>query len=176
MTPETAINKLLRDSVNLILGISDYAIAAKQTGAPRPTGAYGAVDIASSATIGWEQREYTDDADPDLTENISGGRLVIVELSFFRDFAVDNGRKVHTGLIRQSIQDMFTAAGIGMTRRDPVLELSEPLENGWGERSQFSIFLNILGTDSDIVTAIETYDIAGAYESRGLIYNFNREV
>lgn len=169
-----AINKLFRDSINLILATPGYAIAAQQN-APRPSGAYGSVHLSSDTTLGWEQKTYSAnvDPDPDLTETIEGLRQLSYTLAFFRDSAIDNSRAVRTGLIRQSIHDMFNATKVGLTTREQILEISEPLENGWEERSQFDVVVNIVGTDSDVVRAIETYDIAGQFQSRGLVYDFN---
>lgn len=177
MTLEETLNKLLRDTINLLLETPDYTIAAKQKDAPRPTGAYADVDYTSGIDLGWEQRISVDNVgDDDVTENISGMREITMSANFYRDGAIDNARSVRTGLVRQSIQDLFSAAGVGLIRRSEVRKISEPLENGWEERAQLDIVLNAVGTDADIVRSILSVDMAGVYEFRGLQYNFNIEV
>lgn len=175
MTLIESINKLIRDTVNLLLSDADYTIKAKQKGAPRPQGGYADVDYVSGVDLGWEQRKFVD-TDLDLTENISGMREITMSVNFYRDNSIDNARAVRTGLVRESIQALFSAAGVGLTSRSEVREISEALEDGWEERAQFDIVLNAVGTDADIVRAIATVDIAGEYQLRGLSYNFNIEV
>jgi len=55
MLLEEAINKLVRDTVNLVLETQGYTIKAKQEDAPRPQGAYAVVDFLASESLGWEQ-------------------------------------------------------------------------------------------------------------------------
>lgn len=171
------INKLLRDVINLLLSTPDYTIAAKQKDAPRPTGAYADVDYTSSRNLGWEQRTFENNmGDDDMTENIEGMREIMFSINFYRDSAHDNARQVYIGFIRESIQSLFSAAGVGFTRRSDIREIDEALENGWEERAQFDIFLNIIGTDSDVVKSILSVDMASEYQFRGMIYNSNIEV
>ncbi len=179
MILKDAVNKLVRDSVNLILANSSYlVIEAKQKDAPRPLGDYAAVDFISDTGIGWEQHTYTDESDPDLDidETIQGVREIMMSVDFYRDSAIDNARLARTGFIRESVQGLFRAAGIGLGRRSEIRELSEPLENGWEERAQFDIVLNAVGSDSDLIRSILSVDIAGEFQARGLKYNFIVEV
>jgi len=177
MILEEIINKLLRDTVNLVLATSNFAIKSKQKDAPRPSGSYADVDFINDTSIGWEQRVLENNGgDPDLTETISGNREIMMSIGFYRDDAVDNARKVHLGFIRESVQDLFRSAKLGLVRRSEVREISEPLESGFEERAQLDIVLSAIGTDTDIIRSIETIDIASIFESRGLIYNFNIEV
>lgn len=177
MKLEEAINKLVRDAVNLILELPNYSIKAKQTDAPRPTGAYAVVDFLSDESLGWEQRDYTDNtSDPDLTESISGLRNITMSINFYRGDAMNNSRKVRTGLVRESIQSLFSQAGVGLVSRSDVRDIDEPTDDGWEERSEFDLVLNTVGTDSDVVRSILAVDIAGEFQDRGLKYNFNVEV
>ena len=177
MILESTINKLIRDVINLLLVTAEYTIAAKQKDAPRPIGAYADVDFVSDTSIGWEQQELVNNGgDPDLTERITGMREIMMSVNFYRSNSIDNARKVRTGLIRESIQELFKAANLGLIRRSDVREISEPLEDGWEERSQFDIVLSATGTDSDIVRSILAVDISGEFQSRGLKYNFTIEV
>lgn len=177
MVLESTINKLLRDIVNLLLSSPGYTIKAKQKGAPRPDRDYADVDFVSETRVGWEQRTFENNqADPDLTETIEGMREIMMSISFYRGDSIDNARKVKIGLIRESIQELFRAAGLGYVRSSEVREISEPFQHGWEERSQFDIVLSAVGTDSDIVTSIESVDMAGEYQARGLDYNFTIEV
>ena len=177
MILEEAINKLIRDSINLILDIPNYAIKAKQLDAPRPIGPYADVMMISDINIGWEQRQLADRTeDVDINETISGLRETMMSTSFYRDSAIDNCRKVHIALLRESVQELFATVGVGLTTRSAVREISEALENGWEERAQFDITLNSVGTDEDIIRSIQSLDIAGTFQGPTDEYNFNIEV
>jgi len=177
MILEEIINKLVRDTIDLVLAEPGYTIKAKQKDAPRPTGAYAVVDFLAGESLGLEQRFFENNtADLDLTENISGLRNITMSINFYRDSAMDNSRKVRTGLVRESIQTLFSSAGVGLVSRSGVRDIDIPTNDGWEERSQFDLVLNAVGTDSDIVRSILTADIAGEFQARGLDYNFNIEV
>lgn len=179
MILEEAINKLIRDSINLILDIDGYAIAAKQLDAPRPIGNYADVDMISDVNIGWEQRSLADqtgEGELDINETISGLRETMMSASFYRVSAVDNCRKVHIALLRESIQELFATAGVGLITRSAVRETTEALENGWEERAQFDITLSSVGTDEDIIRSIQSLNIAGKFETPNNVNNFNIEV
>jgi len=174
MIPEETINKFLRDIINLLLSSPGYTIKAEQKDALRPKNAYADVAFINDAPLGWEQTEYENNAgDNDLTEIISGMREVMISIGFYRDNSIDNARTVRMGLLRESIQSLFRTANIGISSRSQVRKISEPLENGWEERAQFDIVLSVVGTDTDLAKSILSVDIAGAYQSRGLEYNFN---
>lgn len=177
MILEETINKLLRDIVDLLLASPGYTIKAKQKDAPRPTGNYGDVDFVSDTGLGWEQFENRNrDSDPDLDTTSKGMRQIMMSIGFYRDNSIDNARRVHSGVTRESVQALLREAGLGLIRRSEVREISEPLENGWEERAQFDIFLSAVGVDVDLVRSIESIDMAGEFQARGLIYNFNIEV
>ena len=177
MILEETINKLLRDTVNLILGDSSFTVSAKQKDAVRKSGPYADVDFTSDTSIGWEQRSLEDNiADLDVTETIEGNREIMMSIGFYRAGAVDNARKVRTAVIRESVQDLFRSVKLGLVRRSDVREISEPLASGFEERAQFDIVLSTIGSDSDIITSIQSIDIAGEFQARGIPYNFNIEV
>ena len=177
MILEETLNKLIRDTVDLILGVSGYSIKSKQKDAPRPTGDYGDVDFISDTSVGWEQMSGEDQIEGTKINSKSEGlREIALSIGFYRGSSVDNARKVHQGLVRESIQSLFSEANVGLIRRSEVREISEALKNGWEERAQFDIFLSAVGTDVDIIESIDTLDIAGEFQARGLTYNFNIEV
>ena len=177
MLLEEAANKLIRDTVDLVLGTPGYTIKSKQKDAPRPTGDYATVDYLATESVGREQRFFEDnETDLDITENIQGSRNLTMSINFYRESATENSRKVKKGLVRESIQALFSIAGVGLVSRSEVREIDEPTEDGWEERSQFDLVLNTVGTDSDIVRSIQSIDIAGEYQARGIDYILNIEV
>ena len=177
MLLEEPINKLVRDVVNLVLETPGYTIKTKQEGAPRPQGAYAVVDFLASESLGWEQRIFKDNVDNlDVTEYISGLRNITMSINFYRANAMDNSRKVRIGLVRESIQSLFSSAGVGLVSRSEVRDIDGPTDDGWEERSQFDLVLNTVATDQDIVKSIQAIDIASEFQYRGLKYNFNIEV
>lgn len=176
MILEETLNKLLRDVVNLLLSSPGYTIKSKPS-KRRPQGSYGDVDFMSDIGIGTEQRIFEDNTgDNDLTENITGMRQIMFSIGFYRDNAIDNARNVRTRLVRESIQQLFRSANVGLTSRSEVREVSETLENGWEERAQFDIVLSATGTDQDIVNSILSVNMDIEYQARGLKYNSTIEV
>jgi hypothetical protein len=177
MLLEEAINKLVRDVVNLVLETPGYTIKAKQEDAPRPQGAYAVVDFLASESLGWEQRIFKDNVDNlDVTEYISGLRNITMSINFYRANAMDNSRKVRIGLVRESIQSLFSSAGVGLVSRSEVRDIDSPTDDGWEERSQFDLVLNTVATDQDIVKSIQAIDITSEVQYRGPKYTFNIEV
>lgn len=177
MTSSEAINKLIRDTVNLLLSSPGYTIKAKQKDAPRPIGPYADVDVMLDTKVGWEEHSLKDNtSNPDITDTIRGYRKIMISVNFYRTNAYDNARKVSIGLVRESIQSLFKSAGVGLLTRSDVRQIDEPLSNGWEERSQFDIVLSTVSSDTDIVRSIQVLNIEGEYQARGLVYNFNTEV
>ena len=176
MILQETINKFLRDIVDLILNSPGYTVKAKQKDAPRPKRRYADVDFIHDINVGWEQFEYEDlETSTKIKGTSKGMRRIIMSIGFYRKDALDNARKVCQAVTRESIQDLFRQANIGLIKRSEVRAISEALENGWEERAQFDIFLSIVGTDIDLIESIGSVDIAGKFQSENLIYNFNIE-
>lgn len=160
MLIEEEINRFLRNIVDEILGIPGYMIAAKQN-APRPRGAYGNCDLISLVSVGWDTRQ-TEDVEGDRVRiSTEGIRKGTFSIGFYREQAIDNGIKVQSGLVRETILGKMKAANIGLVSKADVRELSEALDSEWEERAQLDIELNLIGSDEDIVEAITAISIGG---------------
>ena len=176
MIVEDTLNKLIRDIINDILGISDYAIRAKQN-SPRPEQAYADVNVNLITPIGWEEVVNIDRTiDSDVNSFISGYREVMYSIQFYFDDALSNAHKINIGIMRNSIQETIRAAGLGYTSKTAVRDISESLENGWEKRAQFDLVLSVIGTDQEIITSILTANIVGGFQTRGLQVPINIEV
>lgn len=174
MILEETINRLIRDVVDLIVGTDGFAIKSKQLNAPRPIGSYADVDFVTDTSIGWEYGEYENrEEDPDLNRNTYGMREIMISVGFYRSGSMDYARRVRSALVRESIQELFREAGLGLIRRSNVREISTALENGWEDRSQFDIFISAVGSDTEIVRSIESMQINAKIEHSGSIYNTN---
>lgn len=177
MILDETLNKLIRDSIDLILGVPGYSIRAKQPNAPRPLGSYADVHILTDIGRGWEEKTLKDrTADVDIDETIQGSRDIMFSINFFRSGAIDNARKVRTALVRESVQNLFNKAKVGLIARSEVRDLSEVISNTWEERSHFDLTINAIGTDQDIVRSILTVDIVGEFQARGIQYPIDIEV
>ncbi len=175
LVEETA-NKLVRDVIDLIIGIPGFTIKANQN-APRPAGLYATVLTSSITKVGREQTEITDRTmDNDVDQTIVGQRNMIFSINFYRDGAKDSAHASLIGLIRESIQSVIRKAGFGLGERSEIRSTTEALENGWEERAQFDLTLNTVATDTDLIYSILTVDIEGEFQSRGIKTNFTIEV
>jgi len=173
---EASLNKIVRDIINNIVEISDFAIAAKQN-APRPATSYASVDVITINKVGWEEQELTDRVvDADVDSKREGYREVMYSLNFYRTGAYDNALKVQIGLVRQAIYEALWIAEMGLGSRSEVRDISEPLEKGWEERAQFDLVLSVIGTDEEIIRSIEQVTIQGDFETRGTSFPVTVEV
>lgn len=164
---EESINKLIRDLINDILDQPGFAIKAKQN-APRPEGSYASVNVSSISQIGWDESKLEDRTeDPDIDNTVSGDRLIMISLQFYREGAKDNAHAVHIGLMRNFSIETFRAANLGFTKRSEVRGISEPLEDGWESRAQFDLYLSTVATDNEIIRSIEIIEIDGEFQTRG---------
>ena len=177
MILDETLNKFVRDIINLILETPDFAIRAKQQNAPRPIEQYATVDLTTYTSVGTDHFENENGQITDTIERTSSGyRSVMCSVNFYRDDSKDKARTVRKGLSRETIQDLFKAANIGLIRNSEIRDIDFALEDTWESRAQFDIFLSIIDNDTDIINSINSVDVSSVYESRGLEYNFNIEV
>ena len=173
---EEVLNKLLRDTINLVMMSSGFAIKAEQKGAMRPVGPYASVSYISSKNLSTEEYEY-DERDPvtDLDSKVKVSRSYMFSLSFFRDSSIDNANKTYIGMAKNTVQSMFSTIGVGLLERSPVRKISRVLEDTWEESSQFDVTVNVIETDEEIVKAICAATVSAEFQYRGLKYNFEIE-
>lgn len=172
MTVELTINKFIRDNINLILNISEFAILGKQN-APRPTSAYATVSFLNMSTVGTKSTDLVNNpSDLDLTETIKQYREYTFSVNFYRLNAIANSELIRLGFERESIRNLFYTANLGLTRISEIRDLSDILESKFEERSQMDITISALGLDSQIIKSIQSVDIAAEYQARNLRYNF----
>lgn len=176
MRAEESVNSLIRAYINTVLNIDNYAIRENQQNAPRPTGAYCSVNKISDTNVGWEQNIYTNRDDGQLDQNIQGFNELTYSLSFYRLNAIDNCRLARIALNRESIQQLFCSANVGILNRSPVRQITLALEDTFEERAQFDLSVNIVGEDSDIVQTIESALINYKVETCGDAYISTIEV
>jgi len=188
MILESAINKLIRDSINSILDYPEFAISAKDNG-PRPSGPYASVNVTTDRGVGWEEKiGSAAETDADVNETIQGYREITISLGFYRDgnvvtsageefTALDNARFVRTGLMRENIKNMWRQANIGLLTRSEVRDIAELLDgNLWEKRGQFDLTLSAIGSDRQLLRAINTVSIYGEFQTKVNIIPINVEV
>jgi hypothetical protein len=61
-------------------------------------------------------------------------------------------------------------------QRSVITQMTNPLEEVFELGAHIDVSLNVVGTDTDVIAAIQTVDISSIFESRSLQYNFNIEV
>ena len=163
--PVAALNKVIRDTVNSILGVDNFAIASRQKDTPRPLGSYADVDFLSEESLSWYEQEISTSVLGDLDFDYTDLRHITFSLGFYRDGAFDNARRCHVGLQRQSVRSLFNSAQIGLATRSSIRQISETLEDGIEERAQFDVTLSVVGSDSEIIGCIERADISATLNS-----------
>lgn len=172
-----AINKAIRDSVNLITGIAEFAIVAEADSEadPRPASPYCSVNFVTSTTQSLEELSYENSGE-DLQITHSDNQSLMFSIIFYKSGANDNANKVRLGFARESIKSLMTSQKLGILGRSPVRKISVPIEGTWEERSQFDIVINAVGTDQEIVTAIQAVNMELTSQFNGNNYTQTIEV
>ncbi len=155
-----AINQALRDSINLITGVSEFAIVAEVDSEtdPRPNYPYCAVKFVTSTRLSLEESSYENSGE-DLQVTHSDNQNLMFSIIFYKTGANDNANKVRLGFARESVKSLMTSQNLGILGRSPCRNISVPIEGTWEERSQFDIVINAVGTDQEIVTAIQAVNM-----------------
>jgi hypothetical protein len=187
MILESALNKFMRDLINSILDYPDFAIEAKDNG-PRPLGPYASVDVMIIKSIGHDHKKLANESASQVRETIEGYREVNFSIGFYRDgntttsvgqefSALDNARFVNTGLMRPSSLAAFRASNMGLVLSSDVRDISELLDGSvWEKRGHFDLTLSAMGSDAQVVDAIDAITISGVFETRGTIIPISVEV
>lgn len=163
---EEALNQALRNTINEVLVVSAYAIRSQQRDAPRARGGYASVNLISSAPIGTEEISSADqEGGPDTVELVETQRSVMYSLTFHRLAAFDNCEKVRIALASRRVMADWELLGISLTRVSALRNTSTALENGWEERAQFDVTLNIVSSYSRVATSIQTAAVEIEYQS-----------
>jgi len=166
MILDSALNKIIRDITNSILGVPGFAIKSKDKG-QRPKGAYADVDVMVESSVGWEEKTLSPNSPTDLISTSQGARVILVSIGFYRDSAFDNARAVKNGFIRESTLQALSLGGLGLVDRSDVRDVSEVLETDWEDRAQFDLTLSAVGNDSELIDCINSAIVSGAFETRG---------
>lgn len=171
MILEEAINLLLRNSCDAILGTPGYFIRAKQKDAPRPVGSYGTIEFLDETPVGQEQIEKEDIADPsvDLNFTYTGARVIRFTVNTYRANALDNARRIRAGMCRTSNIQAFSSLGVGYNDVSVVRNITSPLSTNWEERGSLDVTLNTVSQDSEIIRSIQSVDLTLLFHARGII-------
>lgn len=164
------LNKLLRNTIDLLLSSEGYTIRAKQD-APRPSGPHADVNVTLVLKDGTEEIKYENAPDDKVLRATEGLREAMVSINFYREGAFDNAQLIHNRLVRHSVVTAFRSAGVGLIGRSDVRDITEPLENGFEERAQMDIFLSFVGKDNELINTIGSVNIQSSVEIGTVIYN-----
>lgn len=176
MISEEVLNKFLRDCINIILNNSEFTIRGQQNTPVRPLASYADVVFLSSVSQGIDSIEYSDLDAQNITSTRKGLREISFSINTYKDFAIDNIRKIKIGFLRESILSLFRSANIGFMKTSNVRNITEALDNGFEQRGQLDIFMYIVDNDEDVIARINSVDIQGEYQYRNLKYNSTIEI
>ena len=159
MTTLVELNKLVRDSINQSILISDVIVA--NPNAPRPKNDFATVYTAEMAPIGSRDVEYSSSQD-DLDEKVLRMFEARISINFFRDNARLNAALFVSSLPSNSLLTMYNDAGVGITRHAPIRDLTQVFNSSHEERAQVDLFLNFeLTAPVEKVTGVDFVRING---------------
>lgn len=143
-----SINKVFREIVNDIIGISEFAIRANQS-APSPSEPYCTVHVLSNIMRGRASTtiESIDGDDTNINSTTESFNHLNISFNFLRDGALDNAQTVYVRLSRQSSKDTMRENEIGLMTRSDIRDLSREMNGKIEERSQFDISINVVKRD-----------------------------
>lgn len=167
---EESINQLMRHIIDFVIS-DDYAIKADQDG-PRKKGPYATVKTNIPRTIGAAEIMLSNQADPALgiDRTIKTLREVSVSVNTFRDSAIDNAGKIANAFEREGVRELTRAANVGFVDSSAIRIMPKEVEGNNEERAQFDIRIHVEGTDSEVVTAIDSVTVNTEFQTAGNVY------
>lgn len=188
---DEALNQLLRQSIDTILGQSGFAVRGRQS-APRAQGPHAIVNFVTSRSYGTEQFSDSNEGE-DVSRKIEMNREWLFSLTFIDTTIADNdgflpedmssyrsagdlANRVWIGLARESIQELFRAAGVGLISRTNPRDLSQEVRGYQEIRYGLDVTLHTIGADEEIVRSIETLSVSGEFQSSGKSFPVTIEV
>lgn len=144
---------------------ADTVIWADQN-APRPALPYWTLRLSSRRSIGWD--DHGQGVDNAGTETIGGIREETLEVQCIGTDAFDKVCAVRDALAKRTVQAAWYATGLAIFDRGNVLNVPYKLDNDQLEpRGAMDLIMRYAVTDTDVVGAIETVEIAAEYAHPG---------
>ncbi len=161
MIDESALNKSVRDTINLIVGDSKYPVIEADQNAPRPPLPHCTVKILNIKTDSLEEWEEENTETNLVTLKSRSMRRAMVSLKFFYGSPYNKASLVKQGFIRQSILLFLTSQKLGLGKRTSVRNENSPLENGYEKRAGFDVYFSFVEHDSEVLGTIGEIEITG---------------
>lgn len=169
MTSLTELNKLVRDTINTTITITDVIVY--NPNAPRPESDYCTVYIAQMNRVGTIDKKYETSGE-DLLEQIVPLYEAMISLQFYRLNALQNAGLVGIAFHYNSVIEAFNEAKVGFIRVSDVRELPLLIDSGHEDRAQVDIFIQFELTPevtTEIVTGIDAVRIVGDIDNQAAV-------
>ena len=178
---EEVVNRFIRDTIDTIVDTDDYSRKGQQQGAPakNPNISGCTVHLLNIEELGHAEILPVDkisDSDTTVTEDLRISRNMIFSINFYATSAIDNANKVMLGFSRPSIVALFAATKIGLINTSVIRNLTDVVHKQWRERAQFDLTVNVIGTDQQVIDAIDIANITGVYHEGNHTTNLNISV
>lgn len=167
MIDESALNKSIRDAINLIVNDASYLVIQSEQEAPRPDEPHCTVRVLSILTDSLEQWAEEDTVDDNVISHTKAMRRAMVSLKFFYGVPYNYASLVRQGLMRRSITSFLSTQGLGLGKRSAIRNETSKLENGFEERAGMDVYFSLVETDSEVIGTIETFEVTGEYYPNG---------
>jgi len=163
LTTLVELNKLVRDSINASITISDVIVS--NPNAPRPDNDFATVYTAEMTQTGIRDIEYATNA-LDLDEKVIRMFEARMSINFFRDNARLNAALYISSLPMNSLVELFNSSEVGVIRASGIRDLTQVFNSSQEERAQVDLFLHFeLTAPVEIVTGIDTARIQGVIDN-----------
>lgn len=174
-----AINVSVRGVLSSLLALNPNTVRkANQNG---PTGnvnePFSTVLITELTPDGQDEVSYKDDGVlHTLTETISGTRIVIASVQFFRAGALTYAARLGGLLKGGNGLALLTAAGLGLKRVGRLNNLSQEVDTLWEERAQLELELYVSSVEQAPVSTFAGVSVTIKSETTAVTNEVNLDV
>lgn len=154
---------LIKDLVDLAVGIDRYAYPMQKNAARPPTDDYAGVKFVSNNKQSTDEYKYKNNVNQhDIDMNTLGMRILTFDILFCRDDV--HAEALQDCLYRPDIQEFMWKNKMGIMSITKLDNDSLTLETNWEVRTGFRLEVNVLRATTNIIVSIEDVEISGEYQ------------
>lgn len=165
------VEKTLQDWA---LGVTGRPVIFEPTDGPRPIGPYVSMKLSPMQRVGRDVRMSRDQAPEDgedVWDVVQGQRTASVSVNLFRDADPHDAAHEGMGLVENDALDLlmslsharwidhFCAGRLGFVSNTELRDFGEVIKEGWEQRRQFDLVLNLALESEAEIERIDSVEI-----------------
>ena len=166
---------LIKDLVDLAVGIDKYSYPMQKNAPRPPTDDYAGVKFVSNHKQCTDEYSYSNNLNQlDVDMNTTGMRILIFDILFCRDD--ERAEALQNCLYRPDIQEFMWKNKMGIMSITKLDNDSLTLETNWEVRTGFRLEINLLRKTTTTITTIEEAYMSGTYSEADFLVDINVDV